>query len=330
MTSLDDFNDQSHTGPGIEDEPRPLQSSVPPLGRTKPPVSQATKSIKSKRSTRPAIVQEQMTNPRQTLTPVERFRLLVRKVMHLNAASRYLSGKEPGAEPGVDVRRDSTFLDYGHIRKSCLIEIVDYSSIRSSSTRMTNREFISFLTNPTASERERWVKVRWINVGGVSWDVVRALALKYGASDATSHHPTMFMIRRADLHPLSLEGLLHVPGGPRSGADYYKKHLFIRVLSHTLNKDGDEEPSLLEQVVRSFSPEPFELEDEVGAPPKYSVDDTPRSSRLPSKLSSRLKLPRRSGTIGHEKDGFKYVDMTNTPIYMDYGSFYATYVRLLP
>lgn len=140
----------------------------------------------------------------------------------------------------------------------------------------------------------------------------------------------MFMVRRVDLHPLSLEGLLHVPGRPRSGADYYKKHLFIRVLSHTLNKDGDEEPNLLQQVVRSSSPEPFELEDEVEAPPEYSVDDTARSSRFTSMLSSRLKLPRRSGTIGLGRDSFEYVDMTKTPTYMGYGSFYATYVRLLP
>ena len=113
--------------------------------------------------------------------------------MHLSKTSRYLSGKGPGAEPGIDVRRDSTSMNYGHIRQSCLIEIADYSSVQSSFRRMTNREFVSFLSDPTASTRERWVKVRWINVGGISWDIIRALALKYGGSNAMSLH-------RDDIH----------------------------------------------------------------------------------------------------------------------------------
>lgn len=157
--------------------------------RAKSRVSQPTKPPKSKRSTRSVLVQEQTVNHQSTLTPVQRFRLLVRKVIHLNKTSRYLSGKGPGAEPGIDVRKVSASLDYGHIRQSCQVEIADYSSVRSSFGRMTNREFISFLSDPTASERKRWVKVRWINVGGISWDVVRALAIKYGASDTTSPHP---------------------------------------------------------------------------------------------------------------------------------------------
>ncbi len=85
-----------------------------------------------------------------------------------------------GAEPGIDPRRESAFLTFGHVRQKCLIEIADYSSIRSSSGRMTNQEFISLLADERASAKEPWVKVRWINVGGISWDVVSALALKYG------------------------------------------------------------------------------------------------------------------------------------------------------
>jgi hypothetical protein len=45
---------------------------------------------------------------------------------------------------------------------------------------MTSGGFINFLQNDQASAREPWVKVRWINVGGISWDVISALALKYG------------------------------------------------------------------------------------------------------------------------------------------------------
>jgi hypothetical protein len=45
---------------------------------------------------------------------------------------------------------------------------------------MTNSGFIKFLQDGRASVREPWVKVRWINVGGISWDVISALAMKYG------------------------------------------------------------------------------------------------------------------------------------------------------
>ena len=140
----------------------------------------------------------------------------------------------------------------------------------------------------------------------------------------------IFTIRPIDLHPLSLEGLLHVPGGPRSGASYYKGHLFIRVLSHTLNKEGDEEPNFLEQIVRSSSPEPFELEDEVEAPPEYSAEDTPHPSGFTSKLYNKLKLPHRSGTAKLGRDDVEIVDVIKAPTYADYGSHYATYVNLPP
>ncbi|EJF56321.1 hypothetical protein DICSQDRAFT_175003 [Dichomitus squalens LYAD-421 SS1] len=54
------------------------------------------------------------------------------------------------------------------------------------------------------------------DVGGISWDVIRALALKY------------------DLHPLAVEDVLHQRGHTRSKADYYPQHLFVRILVHTL------------------------------------------------------------------------------------------------
>jgi len=331
MASLDIAHSQPPTGPSVEDEPDTLQSPTFPLCRTKSPESQRTKSLKSKRSLRPVPPQDQISDPPSTLTPIQRFRMSVRKVMRLSKTSSYISGKGPGAEPGIDVRKDSVRSTYGHIRQSCMIEIADYSSVRSSFGKMTNREFISFLDDPAASEREHWVKVRWINVGGISWDVVRALAFKYGAFNSHPFAHATFTIRRADLHPLSLEDLLLVPGRPRSGANYYKRHLFIRVLSHTLNKGGDEEPNLLEQSVRPSSPEPFELEDKVDRTlPKYSADDTPCSSGFISKLSNRWKSPHKSGTIEPGGYDVENVDVTKPPTYADHGSLYATYVCLFP
>jgi len=129
------------------------------------------------------------------------------------------------------------------------------------------------------------------------------------------------MIRLVDLHPLSLENLLQVPGGPRSGADYYKNHLFIRVLSHTLKKDGEQAPNFLEQIARPSSPEPLEPEGEAGVFSKDLVDDGP--SGLPP---GKSPLPPGSGTTEPEGHDTENMGTAKTPTRVDYGSFYATYV----
>lgn len=187
--SFSDSEGRSLT-PDPEDEPRDPRprSPIVPIHRAKSPVrSHKTKSIKS---VRPSFAKEGRVEVQSALSPIERFRMSVRKIMHINKTSSCFLGKGPGAEPGVDVRRDSAYLNYGYIRQNCRIEVADYSSVRSTSGRMTNVEFINFLNNAQASEREPWVKVRWINVGGISWDVIRALALKYGTADLQPFHLT--------------------------------------------------------------------------------------------------------------------------------------------
>lgn len=46
-----------------------------------------------------------------------------------------------------------------------------------------------------------------------------------------------------DLHPLSLESVLQQRKNARSKADYYNRHLFLRVLCHRLSGDDDENDS---------------------------------------------------------------------------------------
>lgn len=113
------------------------------------------------------------------VTPAQRFRDSVRKVMAMRRTSYVIARGGVGAEPGIDPRRESASLNYGHIRQKCVIEVADYSTTRSSFGRMTNQEFIRLMQDPAASQRESWVKVRWINVGGISWDVISVLAIKY-------------------------------------------------------------------------------------------------------------------------------------------------------
>lgn len=70
-----------------------------------------------------------------------------------------------------------------------------------------------------------------------------------------------------DMHPLSVEDVLHHGGHALSKADYYPKHLFIRVLSHTLGStNGTSQgpiPALssstpFPDVPRSASPQPLD------------------------------------------------------------------------
>ena len=122
--------------------------------------------------------------PAPTLPPgayKQRFRSAVHRVMAVRRASTYLASGHIGAEPGIDPRRASANSHYGHIRQQCVIEIVDYSVTKCSIGRMTNRQLVQMLASPEASQREPWARVRWINVGGVSWDVLSALAIRYGA-----------------------------------------------------------------------------------------------------------------------------------------------------
>jgi hypothetical protein len=115
------------------------------------------------------------------LSPKDRFRSSVRKVISMHRTSTIISRYGlAGAEPGVDPRRHSANIQYAHIRERCVIQIADYSTVRSSFGKMDNKRFMNMLSNEASSQREPWAKVRWINVCGISWDVMSALALKYG------------------------------------------------------------------------------------------------------------------------------------------------------
>lgn len=58
-------------------------------------------------------------------TPGDKFRASVRKIMQLHRASTMLSNRgEIGAEPGVDPRRESAYLHYGHIRQNWCVFVL--------------------------------------------------------------------------------------------------------------------------------------------------------------------------------------------------------------
>jgi hypothetical protein len=80
-------------------------------------------------------------------------------------------GWRPGAEPGVDTSKPDGGHDMGGLHAECQITIVDFSQERIEVHDFDNTEMIDFLEEPQPS----WVKCRWINVNGLSWDVIQAL-----------------------------------------------------------------------------------------------------------------------------------------------------------
>lgn len=119
------------------------------------------------------------------LTPKEKFRASVHKVIAMQRGLSVLtagSRMRVGAEPGVDPRHASAEAMYGHMIRPCRIEIVDYSAVRNTHRVMSNHEFLELMDTNSDGPPQKlpWVKVRWINIGGLSWDVIKAVSIKYG------------------------------------------------------------------------------------------------------------------------------------------------------
>lgn len=164
-----------------------------------------------------------MSSSKRYESPKAHFKAAVHKVIAMHRTSYMLSSGPAGvgAEPGIDPRRSSVHQHYGHLRQKCIIDIIDYSPLRASFGRMTNTELVRLLDSPEASAKESWARVRWINVAGISWDVISALALKYGVyligirqlsyADVLYRHASIVTRgRTSSEEPCSLQGrLLH-------------------------------------------------------------------------------------------------------------------------
>ncbi|KAF8814460.1 magnesium transporter [Phlegmacium glaucopus] len=184
----------------------------------------------------------------ENLTPKEKFRSTVRKVIAMHRGLSMLTETggnrlRVGAEPGVDPRHLSAEATYGHTLYPCRIEVVDYSAVRNIHRVMSNDEFVELMDTGSDEPPPKppWAKVRWINIAGLSWDVIKAVSIKY------------------DLHPLALEDVFHGHARNRSKADYYTNHLFLRVLCHQLvdSHDDDDDEGTYTTQPRTTSPEPI-------------------------------------------------------------------------
>ncbi|CUA70320.1 hypothetical protein RSOLAG22IIIB_00675 [Rhizoctonia solani] len=195
----------------------------PTVGRVEPQNVQSAPAALSENLNREEAGISEGNSLRPPERPIAKLRSSVNKIISMNRAQSALLDIAPGTEPGADPRKSATAELFGNIRANCKIEMWEYGPSKARFTDYDNKSFITWLSsNEATAKREIWKKVRWINISGISWDVISALAIHY------------------NLHPLAIEDVLHGRPNARSKADYYTRHLFIHVLTHKLGRQEDD------------------------------------------------------------------------------------------
>ncbi|RMZ71386.1 family metal ion transporter [Pyrenophora seminiperda CCB06] len=139
-------------------------------------------------------------------------------VKHYQSPTRPYQHQEPGAEPGVDTSQETQSASYHHLYARCQITVVDFSDERVECHELDNDTLEDFLAQP----KEGWVACRWINVNGLSWDVIRTLG------------------NHKQLHRLAIEDLMSTQS--RTKVDWYSDQAFLLLtLSKLVRTPVDED-----------------------------------------------------------------------------------------
>lgn len=131
--------------------------------------------------------------------------------------------QQPGAEPGIDVTVDDEKVPPHLINlvAPCDIQIVDFSEANISVRKADNDSLKDLLEEPKPDDS----KCRWINVNGLSWDVIKFIGNRYR------------------LHRLAIEDLIHTHS--RTKVDWYSDQacviLTLQKLVRLHQHDGDHE-----------------------------------------------------------------------------------------
>ena len=138
------------------------------------------------------------------------------------------SAWQPGLEPGIDPAEPTPHVGQsGHLdnlnpqdlNTRCESTVVDFSRYKMDMYEFSNDELIEFIKRP----RPDWATCRWINVNGLSWDVIRALGNYKG------------------LHRLAVEDLMNTTN--RSKVDWYNDHTFVILSLQKLEELAEAEDS---------------------------------------------------------------------------------------
>ncbi|EWC48152.1 hypothetical protein DRE_02256 [Drechslerella stenobrocha 248] len=148
-----------------------------------------------------------------------RFSAFRRRGKRMTASMSYQNPtKVIGAEPGISAMQEIDLELYAR----CGITLVDYGKEDMITTELVNETLPEFLAQP----RPKWATVRWINVNGLSWDVIRCLG-QYKA-----------------LHRLAIEDIMNTHS--RTKTDWYSDHaliiLTLQKLVHIDHSDSEVQP----------------------------------------------------------------------------------------
>ncbi|GAB1524974.1 hypothetical protein RhiTH_008130 [Rhizoctonia solani] len=172
-----------------------------------------------------------------TPTPGDKFRSLVNKVISRRRICDVFEDNLSRAyslDQGVDPRNERSDLRFRSKITKCTIEVTDYSESDCQTTRYSNEGLIALLKRSDFQSPQKG-HVRWINVAGISWDVVKQLALQL------------------NLHPLSVEDVMTDTQDKSFKIDYYQQHLFAQLTSFTIAREGARDIKAVARKVRENS-----------------------------------------------------------------------------
>lgn len=154
-----------------------------------------------------APVQVQEKENRHPISPIESVRF--RRPKRSNTAKTYKPERRgqdwhPGQEPGIDTSATDLHPSLAkNLHAECDITVVDFSEDDIRLQHLDNESLPDFMELP----RPEWAACRWINVNGLSWDVIKLLG--------NDKH----------LHRLAIEDLMNPRN--RTKADWYSDHTYI-------------------------------------------------------------------------------------------------------
>lgn len=125
-----------------------------------------------------------------------------------NAYNTFRPGWGPGQEPGLDPSKpNGGRAEKPELHDECEITIVDYSEDDMLMRHLDNDGLATWVEREAEKGRESWVKCRWININGLSWDVIQCLG------------------KWKRFHRLAIEDLVNTHN--RTKADWYSDHTYL-------------------------------------------------------------------------------------------------------
>lgn len=208
-----------------------LEPDLGPGLRVKPPLATTTGITRSDTALPRNNPNAHVTSPiRRRLTRTNTFK----SIEDFSEFDPDRAGWRPGAEPGYDpYKTDGGHASLENLSAPCEVTVVDFSHDDIDVNSFTNDTLEAFLKEPQAD----WVKCRWINVNGMSWDVISTLG------------------KHKRLHKLSLEDIMNTRN--RTKTDWYANHAFVIFtmlkLAHVCDEDSSDEDSDVDLDGRSHS-----------------------------------------------------------------------------